>query len=112
MDGYHWYYRPGVHAGVISSNADTSCVCVAAPASRYRELQRDLVAGYHRLLREAAPSLAEMLGGSAPVRLRPFAGRTGFLRKPSVKNTSPPRSKLLKAVRVRADCVRARRTLR
>jgi menaquinone-9 beta-reductase len=82
--GYHWFYRPGLSAGAIPTNAGHRCIFVAVPQARFRqELRHDVVGAYHRLLAEVTPNLASDIGGSAQqARLSVFAGRTGFLRQP------------------------------
>jgi flavin-dependent dehydrogenase len=81
--GYHWYYRPGVSAGVIPTNQGGTCVFVAMPWQRFRdELHLGLEALYRGVLAETAPDLAERLEGQAMAgRLVPFAGERGFLRR-------------------------------
>ena len=53
VDGYEWYYRPGVMAGMFPTNDGRTCVAVGAPAARVRQLGP---AGFGRLLAEADPS--------------------------------------------------------
>lgn len=83
VEGFHWYYRPGVAAGAIPTNGGELCVFVAAPEARFwDEIRRDLEAGYRRLLREAAPEVADAVNRakrSGPVR--GFPGEPGVLRK-------------------------------
>lgn len=82
LEGYHWYYRPGVSAGAISTNGGT-CVFAAVPAERFEEVfQRDVAAGYHRVLEECEPSLAAAVGGARRTAgLRGFPGQAWFLRR-------------------------------
>ena len=82
--GYRWYYREGVSAGVIPTNAGRHCVFASIPPERFRsEIRHDLAAGYRRVLEECSPELAASV---APARLddglRAFAGRKGFMRAP------------------------------
>jgi flavin-dependent dehydrogenase len=81
-DGYHWYYRPGVSAGVIPTNGG-SCVFAMTNADRLeREVRGGVEASYRRMLAEAAPEVAAALGGARrDGGLRLFRGRRGFLRK-------------------------------
>ena len=81
VDGYHWYYRPGVSAGVIPTNGG-ACVFALAPSARFRTEPRDPDGWFRRVLAEAAPSVAERLAG-VPLALRPFRGRTGYVRRGS-----------------------------
>jgi 2-polyprenyl-6-methoxyphenol hydroxylase-like FAD-dependent oxidoreductase len=82
-EAYRWYYRPGVAAGAIATNDDLTCLFVATTASRFAsELRPDLVAGYHRLLGEAAPAVAAAVTRAERVgSFRGYAGRPGFLRR-------------------------------
>jgi len=83
LEGFHWYYRPGVAAGAIPTNGGEVCVFAGAPEARFwDEIRSDLEGGYHRLVRAAAPELAEALShgkGSSPVR--GFPGEPGSLRQ-------------------------------
>ena len=83
LDGTHWYYEPGVAAGVFPTDGDLTCVFVAVPPARFEsELRSDLQAGFIRVLGEAAPELAHVLAVTPRAgALRPFAGRTGFFRR-------------------------------
>jgi menaquinone-9 beta-reductase len=83
LDGYHWCYRPGVSAGVIPTTGGQTCVFVAAPAARFAaELRHDVPGGYHRVLREVAPELAERVAGRRPTAgYRGFPGLPGYLRQ-------------------------------
>jgi len=79
--GYRWYFRPGASAGVIPTNDRLHCVFAAMPAARYRAGLRG-VAGYRRILAEAAPDIAAALDpvvSDGPVWT--FAGRPGFMRQ-------------------------------
>jgi len=81
VDGYQWHYRPGVSAGVIPTN-EGACVFAIAPSARFRTEPRDPDGWFRRVLAEAAPSVAARLAG-VPLALRPFRGRTGYLRRGS-----------------------------
>ncbi len=82
-DTTHWYYRPGVGAGVIPTNDGAACVFAAVPAERYRdEVRADLAGGFRRILSECDPALeaavaaADRVGG-----LRAHGGAVGHLRR-------------------------------
>ena len=46
MDGYRWYYRPGLSVGAIPTNDGLTCVFASTPADRFAELfKRDVAAG-------------------------------------------------------------------
>jgi flavin-dependent dehydrogenase len=83
LDGYHWYYRPGVGAGAIPTNDGRACVFVALPPARFlRGLAGGVDALYRRVLAEAAPELARSLAATrADAKLRSFPGTPGFLRR-------------------------------
>ena len=83
MDAYRWYYDRGVGVGAIPTNDGLACVFVSARPERLRAaLSDDLARGLLRLLREAAPELADELEGRAPVgSVRGFGGHTGYLRQ-------------------------------
>lgn len=80
---YHWYWRPGVSAGVIPTAGGQCCIFVAVPPRRFGdELAPALADGYRRVLAEAAPEIAAALARAEPAApLRGFAGHPGFLRQ-------------------------------
>jgi menaquinone-9 beta-reductase len=76
LDGYHWYYRPGVSVGVIPTHDAFACVFVAVPPERFRrEIRHDLAGGYRRLLGEVDRDLEARVVASQ--RLAPFRGFGG-----------------------------------
>jgi len=82
LDGYHWYYRPGVSAGTIETN-DAVLVFAGVPMRRFMEETRhDMRSGYHRVLRETSPSLADAVEGATQVeRFWGFPGQVGLMRQ-------------------------------
>jgi len=82
LDGYHWYYRPGVSAGTIQTNA-AALVFAAVPMRRFMEETRhDMPSGYHRVLRETSPALADAVEGATQVeRFWGFPGQVGLMRQ-------------------------------
>jgi flavin-dependent dehydrogenase len=82
LDGYHWYYRPGVSAGAIPTNGAT-CVFAAVPAARFHdEIRDDVGAGYHRVIAEVDPGLALALHRARRLEpLRGFPGVRGLVRQ-------------------------------
>ena len=81
VNGYHWHYAPGVSVGVIPTNGGETLVFVETSRLRFmRELRFDLAAGFDRVLREAAPSLAAAVAQTSRSTFRGFAGHPGFLR--------------------------------
>jgi menaquinone-9 beta-reductase len=82
-EGYEWYFRPGISAGVIPTNGNATCVFVAAPASAFAATFRgNVAAGYHRLVAEISPELADNVARAQRVaNLHGFAGQPGFFRQ-------------------------------
>lgn len=81
VDGYHWYYNPGVTAGVIPTNGGT-CVFVGLPPTRLHAAGRDVQGCFERVLGEAAPELAAKFPHHARLPgLRRFPGLRGFFRQ-------------------------------
>ena len=83
VDGFHWYFRPGVSAGALPTNGGEACVFVAVPGQRFRdEIRFDVASGFHRVLAESAPEFARTLGsGRQSGNFRGFAGEAGFFRQ-------------------------------
>lgn len=83
VDGYHWYYRPGLSVGAIPTNDGLTCVFASAPAARFDELfKHDVAGGYHAVVREVSPGLgAALQERSLEGTLRGFAGVVGYLRR-------------------------------
>jgi flavin-dependent dehydrogenase len=78
-------YQPGVTAGFFPTNDDQTCIFAGTPTWRFRSMTRSAgVAGaYAQLLGEVAPELLDRGSGvRLPERLRVFAGRPGYLRRP------------------------------
>ena len=79
VEGYEWYYRPGVMAGMFPTNGGRTCVLVGAPAARVRQVGP---AGFDRLLAEADPSArARVRAGAPDGRVRAFAAPPGYHRR-------------------------------
>jgi len=83
VDGYRWYYHPGLSVGAIPTNDGLTCVFASAPASRFGELFRgDVSVGYHRILDEAGADLAPAMKNATLVgSLHGFPGQPGFFRR-------------------------------
>jgi 2-polyprenyl-6-methoxyphenol hydroxylase-like FAD-dependent oxidoreductase len=83
VDGYRWYFHPGLAAGAIPTNDGLTCVFASAPAPRFAELFKgDVAAGYHRVLAEAAPDIAgHMAGATLAGSLHGFPGPVGYFRR-------------------------------
>ena len=85
VEGYHWYYQPGLSAGAIPTNGGQTCVFVAMPPPRYA-LGSGAGLGhlFWNVLAEAAPDLAEAARSARlDEKLHPFPGTPGFLRRAS-----------------------------
>jgi len=83
VDGYHWYYRPGISAGAIPTNDGRTCVFATVSDDRFaNELRFDLEAGHARVVRACAPDLADALAGARRIgRMPGYPGIPGFLRR-------------------------------
>ena len=82
VDGYEWYYRPGVSAGLIPTNAGETCVFAGAPTTRFRrDIAGDVTAGYLHLLKEATGADPRLTGTVPPQRLRVHVGQPAFARQ-------------------------------
>ena len=80
--GYHWHYRPGVSAGVIPTTGGETCIFAAMPQARLKGGADPAL--YREVLAACAPDLAARLEAMRlESRLFAFAGRPGFLRRPS-----------------------------
>ena len=84
VDGYEWFYRPGVTAGLIPTNDGQICAWVGLPAQDLtRNMIQDLEGTFHRLLQRAAPEVApRFVDGQRHGRLFAFPGQPGFQRRP------------------------------
>jgi flavin-dependent dehydrogenase len=85
VDGYRWYYSPGLSVGAIPTNDGLTCIFASAPANRFAELFKgDVARGYTRVIAETAPDLAEATAHGALVgTLHGFPGQPGFFRRAS-----------------------------
>jgi flavin-dependent dehydrogenase len=82
--GYEWVYSPGRAAGVIPTNDGQVCVFVSGVEPYFREhVFRDLDRGFHHVLEEISPNLAERIAdGRRAASYRGFAGVYGYVRRP------------------------------
>ena len=85
IEGYHWYYRPGVSVGAIPTNGGLTCIFASVPQRRFHdEIRRDTAAGHQQVLRECDPDLATVVeAADRAERYRGFAGQVGFFRQSS-----------------------------
>lgn len=83
VEGFHWYYRPGVSAAVIPTNDGRTIVGAIVPQQRFLdEVRLDLETGFDRVLFECAPELAKKVQStSRRGPIRGFSGVLSFLRK-------------------------------
>ena len=78
-EGYEWYWRPGVFAGLVPTTDGRTVVIAGGPAARVRDLGP---AGYHRLLAEADPTLPHRVrAGRHDGAVRVFLAPPGYLRR-------------------------------
>jgi 2-polyprenyl-6-methoxyphenol hydroxylase-like FAD-dependent oxidoreductase len=82
VDGYHWYYNPGVSAGAIPTNDGHTCIFASVPPARFHELmRRGADAGYRTVLRECSADLLAVVERSTAVdKYRGSGGELGFFR--------------------------------
>jgi 2-polyprenyl-6-methoxyphenol hydroxylase-like FAD-dependent oxidoreductase len=83
VDGYHWYYKPGVSAGAIQTNDNHACIFASVPHGRFPEMMRQgTEEGHRQVLEECAPDLAAVVKRSERVeKFRGFGGEAGFFRQ-------------------------------
>ncbi len=82
---YEWFYRTGACAGVIPTSDGLSCIWAGTSAERFASAHHgDLATTFARLLRTAAPEIAEPVLESPPTEaLRGFPGTPSFIRRAS-----------------------------
>ncbi|MFZ0427740.1 MAG: NAD(P)/FAD-dependent oxidoreductase [Acidobacteriota bacterium] len=82
LEGYHWYYRPGVAAGSIATNGGTLVFAAVSRERFWSEVRFDLPTGFFQVLREAAPEVVNAMSGARQLGgFRGFSGQPGFLRQ-------------------------------
>ena len=82
VDGYGWYFLPGVSAGAIPTNSGQVCVSISVPAREFPRLfahQADKA--YRDLLTQVAPDIAAQIDFTGETDLHGFPGRVGFFRQ-------------------------------
>jgi 2-polyprenyl-6-methoxyphenol hydroxylase-like FAD-dependent oxidoreductase len=84
-DGYEWFYRPGVGAGVIPTDGGQVCVWASASAGRFLgEYRGNPERAFDALFAEGAPeAVSRFPRARRDGRLRGFAGVRGFVRRAS-----------------------------
>src|SRR4029079_19278163 len=83
VEGYRWYYRPGLSAGAIPTNDGHTCIFASVPAAQFGAVFRhDLEAGYRSVIAEVAPDLAApMRAATLAAPLKGAPGQPGFFRR-------------------------------
>jgi len=82
VDGYGWYFVPGLSAGAIPTNGGQVCVSLSVPGPAFSRLfAHRPESAFGDLLSQVAPSLAEQVKRAGPSRLRGFSGQAGFFRQ-------------------------------
>jgi 2-polyprenyl-6-methoxyphenol hydroxylase-like FAD-dependent oxidoreductase len=83
FDEYHWYFRPGVSAGVVPTNDGLTCVFASAPPHRFHaDAPLGRASAHQRLLEECNAQLSTIVNGaSLAEEYRGFSGQVGFLRQ-------------------------------
>jgi flavin-dependent dehydrogenase len=83
VEGYRWYYRPGLSAGAIPTNDGHTCIFASVPAAQFGPVFRsDLEAGYRKVIAEVAPDLAApMRTATLAAPLKGAPGQPGFFRR-------------------------------
>jgi 2-polyprenyl-6-methoxyphenol hydroxylase-like FAD-dependent oxidoreductase len=91
VDGYGWYFVPGLSAGAIPTNGGQVCVSLSVPGPAFTRLfahQADRA--FRELLSQVAPRLAEQVAerlressqeNDSRSPLRGFSGQVGFFRQ-------------------------------
>jgi len=83
LEGYHWYYEPGVSIGTIPTNGGDTCVFALIPQNRFRDRRHEgLATLFLEAVASVSPELHERVGSTEPTgKLRAFPGNPGFLRR-------------------------------
>ena len=83
VPGFWFQFTPGVNAGIIPTNDGLCCVFAGRRNDRIAEFRADSETEFDRLLRQAAPDLAERVSaGSRVSQFRGTKGLPGFIRQP------------------------------
>lgn len=83
VEGYQWYFRPGVSAGAIPTHGGLTLVFASMPPERFRgEARFDIAQSYRRVIGESSPELLMSLQSAEQVgSFHGFAGRPGHMRQ-------------------------------
>jgi 2-polyprenyl-6-methoxyphenol hydroxylase-like FAD-dependent oxidoreductase len=76
LDGYHWYYGPGLSAGAIPTNDGFACVFVGGPPATVAAAMhhRGPAAGHRQLVSRVDADLAELTAPAPEDPVRQFRG--------------------------------------
>jgi flavin-dependent dehydrogenase len=82
VDGYGWYFVPGLAAGAIPTNDGEVCVFVSVPSQSFTGVfSHQPARAFGDLLAQSAPDLARQIALAGEARLHGFAGQAGFFRR-------------------------------
>jgi flavin-dependent dehydrogenase len=83
LEGFRWYYRPGVSVGAIPTNSGETCVFVSLPPDRFiQELSKGAEAVFNAVLAEASSDFAVEVGhAERQGPFRSFRGEAGYFRQ-------------------------------
>ena len=82
VDGYEWYFVPGLSAGAIPTNAGEACVTLSIPSADFtRRFAHQQARAFHEALSQVAPDLARQVATARPAPLHGFPGQVGFFRR-------------------------------
>jgi menaquinone-9 beta-reductase len=82
VDGYEWYFVPGISAAAIPTNSGEVCVSISVPSREFPRLFAHQADGaFRNLLTIVAPRLAARINAATVARLRGFPGHLGFFRQ-------------------------------
>ena len=82
VEGYGWYFVPGVSAAAIPTNSGQACVSISVPAGEFPRLFAHRADNAFRdLLTRVAPHLAAQIDPAGEIRLRGFPGHQAFFRQ-------------------------------
>ena len=82
VQGYDWYFTPGLAAGAIPTNAGQVCVFVSVPGPTFTErFAHQPASAFDDVLSRVAPELARQVRRAGETRLQGFAGQPGFFRQ-------------------------------
>jgi len=83
VDGYQWWFRPGISGGAIPTDDDATCVFASVPSDRFHSDRRgDATVTLRRWVAEVSPEFAERLSARRQIEpTRGFGGQAGFIRR-------------------------------